>query len=69
MEVQRIDARLAVLAAEKAQVEGLLSAPRRPGDDFAELGRRLSHVAAETAQLEERWLALHGELEALGNPG
>jgi ATP-binding cassette subfamily F protein 3 len=65
-EVQRIDARLASLAAERAEVETLLSAPARSGDDFAELGRRLSHVAAETASLEERWLVLHGELEALG---
>jgi ATP-binding cassette, subfamily F, member 3 len=65
-EVQRIDARLARLAAERAEIEALLSAPARSGDDFAELGRRLSHVAAETASLEERWLVLHGELEALG---
>jgi ATP-binding cassette subfamily F protein 3 len=68
-EVLRIDARLAKLAAEKAEVEALLSAPQRSGDDFAELGRRLSHVAAETAQLEERWLVLHSELEAMGAAG
>jgi ATP-binding cassette subfamily F protein 3 len=68
-EVLRIDARLATLAAEKAEVEALLSAPQRSGDDFAELGRRLSHVAAETAQLEERWLVLHGKLEAMGAAG
>jgi ATP-binding cassette subfamily F protein 3 len=68
-EVMRIDARLATLAAEKAEVEALLSAPQRNGDDFAELGRRLSHVAAETAQLEERWLVLHSELEAMGAAG
>jgi len=64
-EVLRIDARLAGLAAEKAQVEALMSAPSKAGDDFGELGRRLSHVAAETATLEERWLMLQGELETL----
>ena len=29
------------------------------------LGRRLNHIAAETAMLEERWLELHTELDAL----
>jgi ATP-binding cassette, subfamily F, member 3 len=64
-EVLRIDARLAALAAEKTQVEAMMSAPAKGGDDFGELGRRLSHVAAETATLEERWLVLQGELETL----
>jgi ATP-binding cassette, subfamily F, member 3 len=68
-EVQRIDERLARLAVEKAEVEALLAAPAGSGDDFAELGRRLSHIGAETAMLEDRWLELQAELEAMGAAG
>jgi ATP-binding cassette subfamily F protein 3 len=64
-ELQQTDVRLARLAAEKAEVEALLAAGQTPSDDYAELGRRLAHIAAETHLLEERWLALHGELDAL----
>ena len=64
-EIQRIDARLQALAAEKLDVESKLSAPGAPADDFAELGRRLAHAQAETAMLEERWLAAHAELDEL----
>ncbi len=65
IEIQRIDARLAALAAEKAEVEVALADPATPASDYAELGRRLAHVQAETAMLEERWLELHGELDAI----
>jgi ATP-binding cassette subfamily F protein 3 len=61
VELQRIDARLAVLAREKAELEAQLAAGR---GDFAELGRNLAHIGAETAMLEERWLELHSELDA-----
>ncbi|MBX3637161.1 MAG: ATP-binding cassette domain-containing protein [Rubrivivax sp.] len=65
VELQRIDERLARLAAEKAEVEAALAAPGTAADDYAELGRRLAHVGAEVAMLEERWLEAQGELEAL----
>ncbi len=65
MELQRIDERLARLATEKLALEQKLSRPAAAGDDYAELGRNLAHGAAETAMLEERWLELHAELEAL----
>ena len=39
--------------------------PRRHGRDR----RRLNHIAAETAMLEERWLELHGEIEAISTNG
>jgi ATP-binding cassette subfamily F protein 3 len=68
VELQQVDARLARLAAEKAEVEAALAAAQTAPDDYAELGRRLAHVAAETHMLEERWLALQTELEALGAP-
>jgi ATP-binding cassette subfamily F protein 3 len=64
-ELQQIDTRLARLAAEKLEVEGALADASAKPEDFAELGRRLAHVAAETHRLEERWLALQAELETL----
>jgi len=69
VELQRIDDRLARLGQEKAEVETLLSQPGAQADDFAEYGRRLAHVQAETAMLEERWLQLQTELEALQTTG
>ena len=53
------------LAAERAELEGRLSAGKRPAGEIADTGRRLNHIAAEVAQLEERWLQAQGELEAL----
>ena len=38
---------------------------KKTADDFAEYGRRLAHVQAETAMLEERWLQLQTDLETL----
>ena len=64
IELQRIDDRLLKLAAEKAEVEASLASAQAKADDYAELGRRLSHIAAETSMLEERWLELQAELEA-----
>jgi ATP-binding cassette subfamily F protein 3 len=69
VELQRIDDRLARLGQEKTEVETLLSQPGAQADDFAEFGRRLAHVQAETAMLEERWLQLQSELEALQASG
>ncbi len=70
IEIQRIDERLAVLGAERAEVEALLSgAGVKAAEDFAELGRRLAHVNAETGMLEERWLQAHAELEQVQAEG
>ena len=63
VEIARIDERLAKLVAERARVEAVLAAGGN--EDFAELGRTLSHNQAETAMLEERWLHLHAELEGV----
>jgi ATP-binding cassette subfamily F protein 3 len=65
MELQRIDDRLQRLGVEKAEVEAALASGSGKADAFAELGRRLSHIAAETAMLEDRWLEVQAELEAL----
>ena len=69
LELQRVDERLAKLVAEKAGVETLLAKASTPADDYAELGRRLAHVAAETTTLEGRWLAVQAELETLAAAG
>jgi ATP-binding cassette subfamily F protein 3 len=63
VEIQQIDARLERLGREKAEVEAALSDPA--ASDYAELGRRLAHVGAEIAMLEERWLDLQTQLEAM----
>ena len=65
VELQRIDERMAMLTAEKQEVEGLMSKPAASADGFGELGRRLAHISAEVGVLEERWLVLHTELEVL----
>ena len=69
VEIQRIDDRLGRLAAERADVESQLSAAGTAPEDYAELGRRLAHVNAEVAMLEERWLEAQTELEALQAQG
>jgi len=66
MEIQQIDGRLEKLGQEKTELEAALVAGTVSAEGMAETGRRLNHIAAETAMLEERWLELHGEIEALG---
>jgi ATP-binding cassette subfamily F protein 3 len=68
-EVQQIDGRMEKLAAEKAEIEKLLAAGKRPVAEMAEAGRRLNHIAAEVAMLEERWLQLQTEIEAITAAG
>ncbi len=68
-EVQQIDGRLEKLGAEKAQLETQLAAGTLPGPEIAETGRRLNHIAAEVAMLEERWLELQTEIEQITAAG
>jgi ATP-binding cassette subfamily F protein 3 len=65
VELQRIDEQLPRLAAERAELEALLATPGLPPTRIAEAGRTLNHVAAELARLEERWLELQSQLDAL----
>jgi ATP-binding cassette subfamily F protein 3 len=65
MELQQIDTRMEKLAAERADLEGKLAAGKRPAGDIAETGRRLNHIAAEVVTLEERWLVVQSEIEAM----
>ena len=69
MELQQAEARLAHLAAERAEIEGRLAAAGLSSADIAEAGRQLNHIAAETAMLEERWLELSDEIEAMMSGG
>ncbi|MCG3188238.1 MAG: putative ABC transporter ATP-binding protein YheS [Burkholderiaceae bacterium] len=65
LEIAQIDGRLEKLGAEKAELEAALLAGAVPGTEMAEHGRRLNHIAAETAVLEERWLELHAQIESI----
>ncbi len=65
LEIQQIDSRLERLGVEKAGLETGLVAGTVAADEMAETARRLNHIAAETAVLEQRWLELHAEIEAL----
>ena len=64
-EVQQIDARMEKLTAERTALEADLAGGKLSGPDIAEAGRRLNHVGAEVAMLEERWLELQTEIEAI----
>jgi ATP-binding cassette, subfamily F, member 3 len=68
-ELQQIDGRLEKLGSERAELERQLASGTMAGPDIAEAGRRLNHVAAEVAMLEERWLELQTEIEALNAGG
>ncbi len=65
-ELRDVDAQLERLASERRDVEAALAEGRVPVADMADAGRRLNHVAAEIAMLEERWLEIQAQLEALG---
>jgi ATP-binding cassette subfamily F protein 3 len=68
-ELQQIDVRLEKLGSERAGLEAQLATGTMSGADIAEAGRRLNHVAAEVAMLEERWLELQSEIEAINAGG
>jgi len=65
IEVQQIDARMDKLGAEKAELEAAMATGKLSGPEIADAGRRLAHVGAELAKLEERWLELTEQIEAL----
>ncbi|NTV04725.1 ABC transporter, partial [bacterium] len=64
-EVQQIDGRLEKLSAERSVLEAQMAGGQLSGADIAEAGRRLNHLSAEVAMLEERWLAIQDEIEAI----
>jgi ATP-binding cassette subfamily F protein 3 len=69
VELQQIDTRLAKLGDERKEAETALAGGTLGPADIADAGRHLNHVAAEVAMLEERWLEVSAELEALNTSG
>ena len=65
IELTHIDKRLEALTTERSSTEAALVEGGLAPADIAEHGRRLNHIAAETAMLEERWLELQEQIEAL----
>jgi ATP-binding cassette subfamily F protein 3 len=64
-ELQQIDTRMEKLGVEKAELEASMATGKLSGAEIAESGRRLAHVGAEVAKLEERWLELTEQIEAM----
>ena len=64
-EIAQIDQRLERLGTERTQVEALLATAGLAPPAIAEQGRRLNHIGAEMAMLEERWLELNEQLEQM----
>jgi len=63
-EIAQIDERLAAAGTERAALEARLAQPL-PSAEIAEAGKRLKTLNDEIGRLEERWLALSDQLEAL----
>ncbi|HOB65870.1 ATP-binding cassette domain-containing protein [Ottowia sp.] len=62
--LQQAEQRMQALAAEQAELEARLATPMAPAD-IAEAGRRLKAVAGELAMLEDEWLSLTDQIEAI----
>ncbi len=63
-ELAQVDERLAAAGTERSALEARLAEPLPPAE-IAEAGKRLKALNDEIAGLEERWLALSDQLEAL----
>ena len=68
-EIDQIDRRLETLNAERVALEAELASGKGTGAEIAELGRRLNHITADLARLEERWLELQSQIEAITAEG
>ncbi|MEO5686413.1 MAG: ATP-binding cassette domain-containing protein [Burkholderiaceae bacterium] len=68
-EVEQIDKRMEKLGAEKAELEASMATGKLAGPAIADAGRKLAHVGAEVAKLEERWLELTEKIEAMQSGG
>jgi ATP-binding cassette subfamily F protein 3 len=64
-EQARVEADLAKAQAEHAALLVALSSPDLPVDQRADCGRRLRQVEEDMATLENRWLELGEQLEAI----
>ena len=64
--LEKTEQRMQALGAEQATIEQRLATALPPAD-IAEAGRRLKAVGDELATLEDEWLRLSGEIEAMEN--
>ena len=63
-ELEQADKRMAQLQADKAALEARMAGALAPAE-LADTGRRLKAANDELQTLEERWLALSGQIEAI----
>jgi ATP-binding cassette, subfamily F, member 3 len=63
--LERIDKDLAAIAANRAKLEAQMADGSIAGAQLAEAGKRLKKFADEATALEERWLAITDEIEAM----
>ncbi|HWP11429.1 MAG TPA: ABC transporter, partial [Ramlibacter sp.] len=63
-ELEQAEQRMAVLHADKTTLEARMATALPPAE-IAQAGKRLKAVGDELHALEERWLALSGDLEAI----
>jgi ATP-binding cassette, subfamily F, member 3 len=63
-ELEQAEQRMVALQADKAALEARLATALAP-PEIAQAGKRLKAVTDELHALEERWLALSGDLEAI----
>jgi ATP-binding cassette subfamily F protein 3 len=63
-ELETNEQRMAAIEKEKTELEARLAMPLAPAD-IAEAGRRLKALTDEVSKLEERWLELSSQLEAM----
>nr|WP_312987568.1 ATP-binding cassette domain-containing protein [Comamonas koreensis] len=64
-ELEQIDKKLPQLNAQRDALETKLATPGLSGADIVEAGKQLSAVNGEIEQLEERWLELSEQIEAI----
>ena len=64
-ELEQIDKKLPQLNAERGALEEKLATPGLAGADIVEAGKQLSAVNSSIEQLEERWLELSEQIEAI----
>ena len=64
-ELEQIDKKLPQLAAERSALEDKLATPGLSGADVVEAGKQLAAVNNSVEQLEERWLELTEQIEAI----
>ncbi|MEG1103137.1 MAG: ATP-binding cassette domain-containing protein, partial [Comamonas sp.] len=64
-ELEQIDKKLPKLNDERGSLEAKLATPGLSGPDIAEAGKQLGSINSEIEKLEERWLELSEQIEAL----